>query len=199
MRSSKRAAVAARSFGVVSFVARRTVTKELMQALLGSVVHPFMHRREWMCVISRSYRFTSGLLPRMVYKVPADMADEIRGCVCGLLLCSTDLRAPVASEIHATDATPWTAAVTSARVSQELASEFISFSEHKGAYVRLDEGPYGCLFSPWTQTHLPEVYREAIASAPWEISGKVKFKNSSRVNLQEMRGLRKLVRSRRLK
>jgi hypothetical protein len=55
------------------------------------------------------------------------------------------------------------------------------------------------LFSPWTQTHLPDVYREAIASAPWEISGVVTFKNSSHVNLPEMRGLRKLVRSRSLK
>ena len=69
-----------------------------------------------------------------------------------------------------------------------------AFAKHKGHYVRLDETPYGDIFEKWHSEHLPDVYREAVAAAGWKVSGQVSFASSDHVNIQEMRGLRLILR-----
>jgi hypothetical protein len=170
-------------------------TQDTLQSLLGAAVHPLMHHRPWFSVFNRAYRFTKGLKGHRACRVPADVADEFKGALLGLLSATADIRAPISTRLYATDATPTAAAVVEAPVSRAMVSQLRHFSEHKGKYVRLDGQPVDDFVQHWTSTHLPEVLREAVAGAPWKVLATCKFKESSHVNLQELRAVKLLLRN----
>ena len=53
------------------------LTKEVLQSLLGSLIHPFMHRKCCMSVFGRVYRFVQDLPEKRAVKLPADVCDEL--------------------------------------------------------------------------------------------------------------------------
>ncbi len=169
-------------------------TRELLECMLGSLVHPLMHRRCLMSTLGRSYRYCRSLDPRRAVRLSPDIVDEFRAAIVSLAIAATDVRAPVSPVVYCSDATPKTAASVQARVSRPLAENLHSFSEHKGAYTRLDWSAVDELLHPLETAVLPEVAVKCIQAARWRVRRKVTFKSTAHVNLQEARGVRLVVR-----
>ena len=81
-------------------------TKAVLQSLLGSVIHPFMHCRHLMSTLSETYIFVMNLNTECESALPAAVCDELLGCALVLACAYTDIRAQVSTTISATDATP---------------------------------------------------------------------------------------------
>ena len=171
----------------------RVSSPEVLRSLVGSIIHPFMHRREWSSVLGRVFRFIDAAPVGKALQIPAHIRDEIRGCALGLIHACGNVRAQVSSRIHASDATPSAAACVSADVSQDLAETLYDFADSKGKYVRLDGGPFESLLSRWRGRELPQYLSDAIASARWVGGSSCSFKSSAHVNLQELKGLKMVI------
>ncbi len=76
----------------------------------------------------------SNLDERARVRLPADLADELRAATLCLACAESNLRAPVSTTIHASDATPATAGVCEARVSRDLCHALFDHAEHRGEY-----------------------------------------------------------------
>ena len=60
------------------------VTKCLMQRVLGSLVHPFSHRKECACILGRVYVWVDRMPDDVGTKIPHDIADELRIAQLGM-------------------------------------------------------------------------------------------------------------------
>ena len=166
------------------------ITLKMFQSLLGSYVHPFSHRKELMCVFSRSYRWLQTLSVGRVYKVPHDIRDELLGAALVLPCAHADLRASLSSTLTCSDATQVGGGVTSVEVAGECAEGLFRHGEHRGAYTRLDWGPDDWQLKPWTGHQLPEVLVDVIRGASWKVDRSFLFSQSDHVNVQEARALK---------
>jgi hypothetical protein len=168
----------------------KTCSADTLRSMVGSVIHPFLHRREWNCVLGRIFRFIEKAPGSRTLALSPDIRDELRGCLLGMLACTSNIKARVSSNIFASDATPIAAASVVASVSEDLAQRLYDFGDHKGRYVRLDTAAEEAALSRWAGTELPEYLTDAVASARWMVRKVCHFRNSSHVNLQELRGLK---------
>ena len=87
-------------------IARRYIDRKSLERLLAQCIHPLMHRREFMCIISRAYVFCSALPYGVSVKIPSDVLEELCALAIVLALCEADVRWRVDAELSATDATP---------------------------------------------------------------------------------------------
>ena len=174
---------------------------EILRSLLGCYVHPFGLRRELSCCFGRAYRWLEGLRPRRSSSIPADVFEELRLAALHLPLAASDLRAPVSTTIHTSDATPSRGAFTTATVSRDLASALFDHAEHRGRYTRLDWHQLEGLGVPpplelWEDRELPEVLRQCVLSAHWVAEKSFAYRTLDHVNLQEARAVKGVLRQR---
>ena len=162
----------------------------MFQSLLGSYVHPFSHRKELMCVLSRSYRWLQTLSLGKVYRVPQDIRDELLGAALLLPCVHAVIRASLSSTLACSDATQVGGGATSVEVAAECAEGLFRHGEHRGAYTRLDWGPDDWQLEPWTGHQLPDVLVDPIRGAHWKVDRSFLSSQSDHVNVQEARALK---------
>lgn len=78
--------------------------KKALQKLVGLYVHPFMHRRECMCVFHHIYQYMDNVPEQGVHRIPQHIRDELLTAAVLLPLASCSARWPVSVQIAATDA-----------------------------------------------------------------------------------------------
>ena len=137
-------------------LAARVTNKKTMQSLLGSFVHPFSHNKLCMSTLGKSYQWVAQLRERQVVRIPARIRDEILAAALHLPLAWSDLRAPVSTRVHYSDATPTTGGFVVADVSRELAEVLWNHSEFRGRHTRLDWQETDYQVRGWVDHVLPD-------------------------------------------
>ena len=90
---------------IVAVLLSGFVSKPMPQSLLGSIVYPLMRRRELMCCLTESFVFVEHMHVSNATKIPPRVQDELLVAALFMTLAFTDIRAPVATLLGATDAT----------------------------------------------------------------------------------------------
>ena len=167
-------------------VAQGTMTKAVGRSLLGSYIHPFGLRREFMSCFGRSFRWVSDLPERAARKIPHDIRQELLEASLLVLLAEADLRAPVSTHVYCSDATPHTAGLVEATVSRGMAGGLFDHADYKGKYTRLDwDSALVAPLEAWEGRSLPPDLLDAVRGARWVASPTVTFRTTAHVNLQE--------------
>ena len=176
-------------------------TKQVMQQLLGLMIHPFCLRRELMSSFQRAYVWTASLDEGVVVKIPADIRDEL---IMGSMLLSQahgNIRAPVSTMISCSDATPSRGGVVRSRVSREMAEGLYWCGDRRGRPVRLGEvlgeqgtdeaaTPENMLKKSQLKGVLTDELGTALGGCQWEVSHSAEFASSAHVNIQELKAAR---------
>ena len=125
--------------------------------------------------------------------MPHDIREEIVAAALLLPCAVGDLRAPVSREVSCTDASMFASGAVAAAVPQKLADELYRQTEQRGEHVRLD-GKLSPFMSP-TMVPPAEHVNRLCEHLSWRVVDEHNFKQSSHINLQEARALkRELVR-----
>ena len=80
------------------------ITKKALQKLIGLYVHPFMHRRECMCIFHHTYLYMDKMPEGEERRIPHYVRDELYAAALLLPLSACNARWPVSTQIAATDA-----------------------------------------------------------------------------------------------
>ena len=162
----------------------------LLQQLLGLFAAVFVFKREMFSVFHHIFKFVDGLseTPWTWTRLPAFILDELRAAMLLLPLAESDLRAPLSTNLWATDATPTAGGAVSCEVPKHVIEKLYEISEQRGAHVRLDGG------RPGDEDHLKLSGRSSevgllALSLPWTVRAQYRFRHISHINLQEARAL----------
>ena len=117
------------------------VEKKVMEIILGNLTSALLPRKELLCLLHRSYKFTSDLRVSRWQKLPPDIADEFRSIMLHLPLAVCDLRSRTRAELWATDATPSAGGAVSATVPVKVARAVYRCTEYVGAHLKLSDIP----------------------------------------------------------
>jgi hypothetical protein len=180
-------------FLVGSLLVKKKASKEMMQTVLGSFVHPFMHRRLCMSSLGRAYNWAQNLPAHKLSRIPHDVWQELFAGVLLLGFAHTDLRAPVSTLITSSDATPSSVGVVAAKVSRDYAEGLFDYSEQKGGYVRLDWSYGRADLTAWSPNELPADMVEVYEGCRWDVVDKVEYRESQHVNLRELTGSKRVL------
>ena len=108
-----------------------------------------------------------------------------------LALGTSDLRAQIQNVITATDATPSSGGSAEVVVPSALAAALYAASEQRGCHIRLDrpehEQDSSRLIAP------SEELSQIVSVLDWKATGAYKFRQTSHINLQEIRAWRREV------
>ena len=174
---------------------------ELMQTMLGSLVHPLMHAHHLRAFQHRTYQFQTSLAerpPTAVTRIPADIKDETLASILFLTEAVANMRAPVHAVVYATDSTPSTAGACRAAVPPRLARALYRSAEHGGETVRLDWSELELELDPGPMAAPDQTTDELFAGLPWRDDRTWEHSQAAHINLQEARAvidvLRELVR-----
>ena len=101
-----------------------------------------------------------------------------------LFVAVADIRSPVSTRVHCSDATPEMGGTVGARISQEGAEMLYDACESRGSYVRLDWSALEREDVPPTRTKLPPHSECLVDGIEWEVETSFHFGKSRHVNLQ---------------
>ena len=162
------------------------IEKSVLRRHLSLYTHPFMHRRELMCLFHRSFKWCSQLQISRAAVLPADICDELASAALMLPHAVGHIRWPVSARLSCTDATPQTGGAVAAVVSQRLADSLYRMTEFRGSHVRLDtpHQPQSTLLPP------DPLAAEIVKCIDWRVTRSHSFSETSHINLQEMHELR---------
>ena len=169
-------------------------TKRILQQVMGYVCFCFQFRREFYALQHHVYKYIDQMSETEEARLPPFILDELRSMALHLPFCEWDMRRSIASTLLATDATPTTAGATRADLTDELGQLLWQQTEIKGEAVRLDrESPV----PTWNGSEVPKE-PSRIASLvgeclPWWTTASYSFRQTSHINLQEARALRREV------
>jgi hypothetical protein len=174
-------------------ISSNRVTKKLMQSLMGSFIHPFMHRRECMCIFGRAFQWVHGLPEKEVVGIPHDIQDELWVACLHLTIACADIRAPICTNVTCSDATPTTIGTVQSTVSSDCASALYTHGEHKGAYTRMDWSSLNWELEEWREHELPRELAHVHDGIPWKVIDEIELKTTEHVNIQELRGSKRVL------
>ena len=172
----------------------RALSKGVLQSLLGSYVHPFMHRRACMCTLGQIFGYTSSLDERHAATLPATIADELLSAALVLGVSDANIRAPVSSTIHCSDATPSRVGTVEGTVARTMAEGLYDYSEHRGRYVRLDWSSLQDVLHPWDHAEPPPQLQQALRGVHWREGRNQDLKHSDHVNITEAKAAQLVLR-----
>ena len=155
--------------------------------------HPFCHRRELFSTLGSIFVWIQGLPEIHVVKLPHVIVEELWLAALQFPLATANLRAPVATKISCSDATPLSLGSVETTVSRELANALHRHSESKGKYTRLDWEGVGEGLADWHDVSLPPLVLEALRGASWKVSSAVHLKHTKHVSAQEARACRDVL------
>ena len=170
------------------------ITQKALQKIIGYVCFAFQFRRELYCLLHHTYNFVDRLPEDGWARVPANIIDELRSIAYHLPLAFWSMRRQVSKSLLATDATPTSGGAVRCEVSERLATELFRRGESRGAPVRLD-GSFEPAFASQTyqkEKGWPQI-NELGRVLDWRVTASYSFRQTSHINLQELRALRREV------
>jgi hypothetical protein len=190
----------------------------LWQTILGLWVHVLLFSRPGFCLLYAVFRDLkeTGDRGSELIRLSREAQSELLSCVLNVPLFGTDLRAPLAPWVYATDASPWAGAAGRAAVSPGLAAELWRRRQRKGGPAGLEEWgtalartALGAEPDPWDlavlveaglarvdapETGLPWVNQYA-RSQHWQLRRTLRLKSNTHITVQEARVRQALLRS----
>ena len=140
------------------------------------------------------FKFVDGMADDSVMRIPSHILDEIRSIQVHFPFAKWNMRRWLDQSILATDATPTSAGATRALASARLAQELWKRSEIRGEAVRLDRSDGGVELGGPEEPKEPSRFGSAIAEClPWTVTASYTFRQTSHINLQECRALKKEI------
>ena len=167
-------------------------SREVLQKVVGYLAFVFQYRREFYGLQHHVYRYIAKMPDKKWVLLPGYILDELRSCALHLPFARWDMRREISSSLLATDATPSSGGAVDAPISEALAQALWKHAELKGEAVRLDGS--GAL--EWLAPRPVEASRFASSVAlclPWRVVSSYHFRETSHINLQEARALRKEI------
>ena len=167
-------------------------TKAILQQVLGFVAFACQFRRELFCLQHRIYKYVSEMPATRWVRLPAYVLDELRSISLHLPFAVWKMRREIMTSLLATDATPTSGGSVRAEVPVALAEELWRRSEIKGAPVRLDRSDtfnFG-MPEPQETSQFASLVSEVLE---WRATSSFSFRQTSHINLQECRALRREV------
>ncbi|CAE7813662.1 SMYD3, partial [Symbiodinium sp. CCMP2456] len=165
-------------------------SREVLQKTIGYLAFVFQYRREFYSLQHHVYRYLERMPAGKWVPLPGYILDELRSCSLHLPFARWDMRRAIHSSLLATDATPSSGGAVEAPITEELARALWKHAELKGEAARLDDP--GAL--QWLAPRAEEASRFASSVAlclPWRVVSSYHFRETSHINLQEARALRK--------
>ena len=167
-------------------------TKHLLQRVLGYVCFAFQYRRELYALQHHIYKYVDSMEERKVYRLPSFVLDELRSILLHLPFAKWQMRRHFQSTVLATDATPTSGGATRARVGPELSRELWQRCEIRGEAVRLDRSGSAMELEAGKPPKEPSQFASLVAEClDWYSTASYVFKETSHINLQELRALRR--------
>ena len=116
-------------------------TRDLVRRIVGSWVAVFLYRRPLLAIFDVCFAWSGEQVhnPHLVETLPREVQTELLEAALLAPFAETDLRAPVASVLTASDASPYGAGVVTAELPQAAAQEMWRHRDRRGAHVRLDD------------------------------------------------------------
>ncbi|CAE7719402.1 unnamed protein product [Symbiodinium sp. CCMP2592] len=166
--------------------------KDVLRRVLGFLAYIFQYRRELYCLQHHIYKYVQAMPDERWCRLPRHVLDELRSFALHLPFACWDMRRKLNSTLIATDATPTSGGSVACKMPAELAQELWRQSEVRGEAVRLDRGMGPDL--SWDVPKEASVFASTIAeSMDWRVTGSYSFRQTSHVNLQELRALRREI------
>ncbi|CAE7224096.1 unnamed protein product [Symbiodinium sp. CCMP2592] len=163
---------------------------DVLRQVLGYLAYIFQYRRELYALHHRMYKFVDGMPPDRWIKLPNYVLDELRSCALHLPFAVSSMRRRVSSTLLATDATPTSGGAVVTEAPEALAEELWRQSEIKGEAVRIDRGLESELSD--SVPKVPSVFASTVGEClPWHVVASYTFRETSHVNLQELRAWRR--------
>ncbi len=162
----------------------KRTSKPLVVRNTALFIHPFMHRRELMCVFHRIYKWTADLPEKEPKAWAADIKDELAMAAFLLPQAVAHLRWPVSSRLTATDATPDSGGAVVTHVAEDLANALFRTCENRGCYVRLDTNS---LVQEYPLLPPDPLVGSMLQCMEWKVHRSYRMSRRAHINLQEMR------------
>jgi hypothetical protein len=164
----------------------KTVSKKLLQGITGLLVHPFMHRRNLMCILQDTFIWIEKLSDTDSKPLPTAVREELLCCGLVLPLCHSNIRWGVSCRIGASDASLEKGGRAAALVSPSVAQTLYRFAEHRGEHVRLDWSN-GSIEPTSEMKRAPSELEDIIRDLPWNATETCSFAHKQHINILETR------------
>ncbi|CAE7669804.1 osm1 [Symbiodinium sp. CCMP2592] len=165
-------------------------SKEVLRKIVGYLAFAFQYRRELYSLMHHLYKYIDRMPQKRWIPIPKHIQDELRSCALHLPFAKCSMRRRLQRQVCATDATPTTGGAVMADVPVELASELWRRTELRGQAVRLDRERDLQLDA--TVPEEPSKFGSVVAECVhWRIISGYTFRQTSHINLQEARALRR--------
>ncbi len=179
----------------VALLSGGVITKKALQKLIGLFVHPFMHRRECMCVFHHVYQYMDKMNEGVSQKMPQFIRDEIAVAVLLLPLSCSNIRWPISAQLSATDASSKGGGRASTITTRVFAKCLYRLGEKRGEYTRLDWSDFP-IEPPSSMEPLPEVLVNTLMHHSWTTTQSCRFRRKEHINLLELEMLKQEVKGR---
>ena len=169
-------------------------TKNILQRIMGYVCFAFQYRREYFALQHHIYKYIEQMSDKRFYRLPAYVLDELRSMLLHLPFCSWKMRRGFGDTILATDATPSSGGATRAPLPSALARELWKQCEVRGEAIRLDRTDDLPRWDDFDAPKAPSQFASVVAETlPWYVTASYHFRQTSHINLQETRALRREI------
>ena len=164
----------------------------VLQRVVGYLAFIFQYRRELYGLLHHMYKYLAKMPEGRWVPLPGHILDELRSCALHLPFATWNMRKGISSTVIATDATPTAGGAVTASVPKAVARALWRHTEVKGAAVRLDRDQ-DFLFgaeAPREASRFASLVSECLC---WRVESGYSFRQTSHINLQEMRALKREV------
>ena len=162
----------------------KTVSKRMMQQLSGLLIHPFMHRRMLMSLLSETFTWTETLSDIDSKPMPVSVREELIWSALCLPLAHSNIRWDISNRIACSDASLKMGGRCATSTLPEIAKTLYRFSEHRGEHIRLDWAS-GALAPSSTMEQAPQEVEDLIADHTWTVTDSCHFYHKQHINLLE--------------
>ena len=170
-------------------------SKKTLQKVVGLFIHPFMHRRECMCIFHHIYHHIEKLPEGKIAKLPQHIRDELLCATLLLPLAGTNARWPVSTQVSATDASSTGGGRAATLTSRPFAKVLFRFGEKRGEYCRLDWDK-NAIPPPSDMELAPKALSETLLQHKWEVTQQKIYRRKEHINLLELDMLREEIKAR---
>ena len=171
------------------------ITQKALQKLIGLFVHPFMHRRECMCVFHHSYMYMEKMNPTGSTRLPHYIRDELSIAALLLPLSCCSARWPVSVQIAATDASSSGGGRASTVTTRGFAKSLYRLGEQRGEHTRLDWDNHA-IQPPSKMTPTPKIVIDNLMQHHWATTQATRFQRKEHINLLELEMIKQEVKHR---
>ncbi len=171
------------------------ITQKALQKLIGLFVHPFMHRRECMCVFHHIYMYLEKMNPNVSTRLPHYIRDELSIAALLLPLSCSSARWPVCVRIAATDASSSGGGRASTVTTRGFAKSLYRLGEQRGEHTRLDWDNHA-LEPPSRMRPTPKIVIDNLMQHHWAATQATRFQRKEHINLLELEMIKQEVKHR---